>query len=120
MEEENIVSDEIFKKMWLRGDEDIRKYLERLIEYGIGHPIGEYTVKEFENEIILITEEVVYLVKYHSKPHTVDEDSIFLTDFSKKVSAHISESARLVHIAINGFYNPYDEEITKTMIEIER
>lgn len=48
-----LTKDFLFKTLWYRGDKDVRKYLERMVEYAIGHPIGEYNLGP--NELGVLT-----------------------------------------------------------------
>ena len=48
-------SDIVFKTMWMRGDDEVRRYLERIVEYAIGHKLGEYTLGSNEAGLISIS-----------------------------------------------------------------
>ena len=52
-----LTKDMVFKTLWYRGNQDVRKYLERMVEYAIGHPIGEYNLGP--NEIGILTYEQI-------------------------------------------------------------
>lgn len=45
-------ADLVFKTMWLKGDEDVKKYLERMVEFAIGRKLGEYTIGQNETGIL--------------------------------------------------------------------
>lgn len=44
--------DIVFKTLWLRGDADLRSYLNRIVEYAIGKDISKYTVGPNETGIV--------------------------------------------------------------------
>lgn len=48
----DLTLDLVFKSLWYRSNSDVRKYLERMVEYAIGHPIGEYTLGPNEKGIL--------------------------------------------------------------------
>lgn len=117
-----MITEKIFKEMWFHGNEYVRKYLEKLIEYSIGKSLDEYKVQEFEDEILLISKDTVYLVKFYKKPHTIEEDTVFLNNLRKKFFNQFEELADKVsfeYVALNAFYNQYDSNIVKTESVIE-
>ncbi len=48
----NLTKDIVFKTMWYQGDKDFIKYLEKMVEYTLGHPIGKYTLGLNEQGIL--------------------------------------------------------------------
>lgn len=109
------VSEKKFKEITLT--DEGKKGLAGIIEYIIKKPLKEYIVREFEDEILLISDDVFYLIKWYEKPHDPLSDAAFSNNMAKKIveKLNIMPPIDIKLIAFNTFDNPFSKEPIENM-----
>lgn len=132
--------DVVFKTMWIRGNEHIKKYLERMIEFSINKPLGEYTLDTNElgivsyesiaNIVDIILLSVDGLEKTNIEMNRIGESKLSIKKANNKSRVYLASLVdsffdkmpkemryaipiRVNQINFNTFYCPYDNEIER-------